>query len=198
VVFLNLGVQELRTMSSKDTDKDRWKKDSPLNSDDIEDILDEMERIFGESNFREILEEMMRGRAGLGNNQFIRGFSLHIGPNGKPEIQEFGNQVKKTPTGAPVISEEREPVTDILENSSHVFITIELPGVERSDIDLKAKAQTVEISVDAPARKYHKVIELPCRARPRTAQATYRNGILDISVEKSHGEEREEFRIQTK
>jgi HSP20 family protein len=184
-------------VSSQDKDKDRLKKDSPLNSDDIEDILDEMEKIFGESNFREILEEMMRGRAGLGNNQFIRGFSLHIGPNGKPEIQEFGNQVKKTSTG-PVISEEREPVTDILENTSHVFVTIELPGVERSDIDVKAKAQTVEIMVDAPARKYHKVLELPCRAKPRTAQATYRNGILDISIEKSHGEEKEEFHIETK
>lgn len=184
-------------LSPKKDEKDRWKKDSPLNSDDIEDILDEMERIFGESNFREILEEMMRGRAGLGNNNFIRGFSLHIGPNGKPEIQEFGNQVKKTSAG-PVISEEREPVTDILENSDHVFVTIELPGVERQDIDIKAKEQSVEISVDAPARKYHKVLELPCRARPRTAQATYRNGILDISIEKSATKTHEEFRIPTK
>ena len=184
-------------MSSQDDEKDRWKKDSPLNSDDIEDILDELERIFGESNFREILEEMMRGRAGLGSNNFIRGFSLHIGPNGKPEIQEFGNQVKKTSAG-PVISEEREPVTDILENTDHVFITIELPGVEQSDIEVRAKRQSVEIAVNAPARKYHKVIDLPCKARPRSAQATYRNGVLDISVEKSRVENEEEFRIPTK
>lgn len=185
-------------MTSQDESKDRKKKANPLNSDDIEDILAEMERMFGETNFREIIEQMIRGRAGLGNNQFIRGFSVHIGPNGKPEIREFGNQVKKTSKGTSIISEEREPVTDIIEGPSVVSITLELPGVEREDIDISAREQTVEINVESPNRKYHKVLELPCAAVPSTAQATYRNGILDITIEKRKPVSKESFRIDTK
>ena len=44
---------------------------------------------------------------------------MKIGPDGKPEIQEFGN-IKKGLKGAPQIKDEREPLVDIVETNGEV------------------------------------------------------------------------------
>ena len=49
------------------------------------------------------------------NKRFIHGFSMNVGPDGKPKFQEFGNRPTKNETGEPILSEEREPLTDIIE-----------------------------------------------------------------------------------
>jgi HSP20 family protein len=117
-------------------------------------------------------------------SSFVRGYNVHIGPDGKPRIQEFGNYPKKASGGKIGLSEERKPLVDIIENHSNVSITVEVPGVEKGDIDLDVKDEKLEIKVDRPDRKYHKVIDLPCNVRPKTTKATYKNGVLDIEIEK--------------
>ena len=63
-------------------------------------------------------------------------------------------------------------------------ITVEIPGVEKEDIDLVATEDTLEIKVDSPKRKYHKRIDLPCNVKTKSTKATYKNGILDIVLDK--------------
>ncbi|RLI41135.1 Hsp20/alpha crystallin family protein, partial [Candidatus Bathyarchaeota archaeon] len=65
---------------------------------------------------------------------FVYGYSVKIGPDGKPEIREFGN-VKPSRFG-PRIKEEREPLVDVVETDSEVHVVAELPGVEKTDIKL--------------------------------------------------------------
>jgi len=65
-----------------------------------------------------------------------------------------------------------------------VAITVEIPGVEREDIDLNATNDALEIKVDTPQRKYHKKLVLPCDVLPKTTKATYKNGILDIVLKR--------------
>ncbi len=45
---------------------------------------------------------------------FVYGYSMKIGADGKPEIQEFGN-LKKEPQRTTEVKEEREPLVDIVE-----------------------------------------------------------------------------------
>ena len=83
-----------------------------------------------EKAFQDIpFDEMEPGKS------YIRGYSINMGPDGKPKIQEFGNRPKKISDGKPIISEEREPVTDVIESDKDVCITVEVPGVEKHDID---------------------------------------------------------------
>ena len=126
-----------------------------INDDEFERIFDEMQKMFESTNFKEMIEDMFRNGFDP-NKRFIHGFSVNMGPDGKPKIQEFGHRSKKTPTGNPVISEEREPLTDIIEGENNVAITVEVPGVEKNDIDLNVTENMLEIKVNTNQRKYHK------------------------------------------
>jgi HSP20 family protein len=155
--------------------------------EEFERMFEEMERMFGEA-FKAPFEEMEV-------KPFIRGFSMRIGPDGRPRIQEFGNRPFKSPSGETGISEEREPLTDIIEGDEKVSVTVEIPGVEKEDIDLEVTESALEISVDTPKRKYHKLLDLPCDVKPKTTKATYKNGILDVEINRKEKKEKKGFKI---
>lgn len=119
---------------------------------------------------------------------YMHGFSFKVGPDGRPEIQEFGNRPERHPgkKGFVGLSEEREPPTDVINGENEVSVTVEMPGVEKDDIDLKVTAGELTISVDTEKRKYHKVVQLPAAVKPDTTNATYKNGVLDVVIEKKH------------
>jgi HSP20 family protein len=75
-------------------------------------------------------------------------------------------------------------LTDIIEGDDDVAVTVEIPGVEKNDIDLNITRDILEIKVDTHQRKYHKKLELPCDVIPKTTKATYKNGILDIVIKR--------------
>ena len=154
-----------------------------IDNDEFDRLFDEVRRMFENTDLREMIDEMLRG--GMGSNKkFVHGFSINVGPDGKPKLQEFGNKSIKTPEGEPIISDEREPLTDIIEGDEDVSITVEIPGVERDDINLDITRDNLEIKVDTPNRKYHKNLPLPCDILPKTTKATYKNGILDIVMKR--------------
>jgi HSP20 family protein len=113
---------------------------------------------------------------------FVYGYSVKIGPNGKPEIREFGN-VKPTRLG-PQVKEEREPLVDVIETDGEIHIVAELPGVEKKDIKLHGTEDTLTISVDIPQRKYYKEVPLPAKVKVKEAKTQYKNGVLEITLPK--------------
>ena len=167
-------------------DRDKRKRKSPfdfIDDEEFERIFDDMRKMFESTNFKDMIEDMFR--SGFeSNKRFIRGFSINIGPDGKPKIQEFGNRPTRTPAGDSMISEEREPLTDIIEGDEDVAVTVEIPGVEKDDIDLNVTGDALEITVDNPKRKYHKRLDLPCNVKPKTTKATYKNGVLDVVIKR--------------
>ncbi len=146
------------------------------------------------SEFRRIFEDMQRGLQDAFKNMgddpskgFVAGFNVRMGPDGKPHISSFGNkpQVGRADSGAPTLSaDNREPLTDVIEDPQTVAITMELPGVEKTDIDLKMTAERLEVTVDNDHRRYNKSVRLPTKVDPSTTKATYKNGILDVTVRK--------------
>jgi HSP20 family protein len=140
--------------------------------DKLEDMMNEMmKNAFGEPS-----ESLRTFRP------YVYGFSMSVGPDGKPVIREFGN-VQKNRYG-PKIKEEREPLVDILEEDRHVVIVAELPGVEKEEINLNATENALTISVNTARRKYHKELILPAKVDPRSAQASYKNGVLEVRMTK--------------
>ena len=113
---------------------------------------------------------------------FVYGYSVKIGPDGKPEIHEFGN-VKPSRLG-PQVKEEREPLVDVIETDGEIHIVAELPGVEKNDIKLHGTEDSLTISVDTPQRKYYKEINLPAKVKVKEAKTQYKNGVLEITLPK--------------
>jgi len=175
-------------MDSFDEDKDkRRRRRNPFDifgfdENFIRDLFED-ERVM--EDIRRMTEEMMKmfSNAQPGRS-VVHGFKIHIGPDGKPHIEDFGNKPIKSPEGQPLISEEREPLTDIIEGDDDVAVTVEIPGVEKEDIDLNVTNDTLEITVDNPKRKYRKRLDLPCDVLPKTTKATYKNGVLDVVIKR--------------
>ncbi len=92
-------------------------------------------------------------------------------------IREFGN-VEPTSRG-PLLKEEREPLVDVLQEGNEVVVVTELPGVEKEHIKLESTDRALKIAVESAMRRYFKELELPHLVDPRTANATYKNGVLE-------------------
>ncbi|UCH87934.1 MAG: Hsp20/alpha crystallin family protein [Thermoplasmata archaeon] len=164
------------------TDRRRnWRR--PFFGDIFDDFDREFERM--RENMDKMFERSLRANREEGDKTkpFVYGFSIRVGPDGIPHIQEFGN-TKKLLTKVDNFDEGigREPLTDIIEDENSISITAELPGVEKDDIDVDMKDTKITIKVDTASRKYHKEVELPEDIDPKSIAATYKNGVLDITI----------------
>jgi HSP20 family protein len=118
---------------------------------------------------------------------FVYGYSMTVGPDGKPRVREFGNIKPSRGFGGmarPEISGELEPLVDITTTDNEVKVVIEMPGINKNNIRINAYDQTLEVKSDDPKRKYHKSIEVPPETDIETARSTYNNGILEITFKK--------------
>jgi len=144
-------------------------------------LFEEFDKLFDEL-MRESLEGFEGGRRKV-MRPYYYGFSVTIGPDGVPRIREWGN-IRPGFGAKPHISETIEPFVDIIEEEETIKIIADLPGVEKEDINIEATESEVRISAERGERKYFKVVKLPARVRPDTAKASYKNGVLTITIEK--------------
>jgi HSP20 family protein len=165
----------------------------------FDEMRKEMEKMF-EEQFKDIQtkapKDLIREYETPGGGKvremgpFVYGYSMTIGPDGKPRVREFGNV--RSPlagfglgaTTRPLISSEREPLADITATDKEIKVILEMPGVNKENIKINAYDTTLEVRSDDPQRKYHEVIDLPPEADVETARSTYKNGILEIVFDK--------------
>ena len=118
----------------------------------------------------ELMDQFMRGELPQVSEPMIYGFSMRVGPDGRPRIQQFGNAI---PPESPEEQGRREPLTDIIEEQDRVRVVVELPGVDKDDIQLHAEDRFLDIDVDRVDRKFSKQLKLPCAVDPDSARATW-------------------------
>ncbi len=90
----------------------------------------------------------------------------------------------------------REPVTDVWENDDYVFVTAELPGIKKDEIDLNVEEDYIEIKAKSKNKKedsrfyseefrtFYTRIDLPSPVDADKAEATFSNGILEVKIPK--------------
>jgi HSP20 family protein len=119
---------------------------------------------------------------------FVYGYSMTIGPDGKPKVREFGNV--KSPFSSkgffnrPLISSEIEPLADVTTTDKEVKVVVEMPGVSKENIKVNAHDSSVEVTTTGTERKFHEVVEVPPETDLETATSSYKNGILEIIFKK--------------
>ena len=96
---------------------------------------------------------------------------------------------------------ERVPNAEILDNETAYIVRLELPGVTRDSIDVKATDRNLVISAERPAPSqdndsapllsefrsgtWSRSFRFPHSLNRDALKATYRDGILEITAEKA-------------
>ncbi len=174
---------------------------------EFDDLRKQMERIF-EEQFQEIQstapKELVReyetpeGGRVKEIGPLVYGYSVTIGPEGKPNVKEFGNVRPFGRTGLGTVSRskkaeiiaEREPLADIATSDKEIKVVVEMPGIAKEDIKINAYDGSAEIIAGKGARKYKRVVELPPAADIETARSAFNNGLLEITFDKKKKPER--------
>jgi HSP20 family protein len=190
-------------LSRRGSGSDDWFRDMPRQ---FEQMRREMERMFQEQ-FTDIDEtkvpkdlvkeyQTSEGAKVREVGPLVYGYSMTIGPDGRPRVKEFGNAkslfgrrgisgADAATIGKPLAAGEIEPLSDITTTDKEVKVVVEMPGIDKKDIKISAYDNSVEISTANTAqRKYRSVIELPSEADAETVKSTYNNGILEITFKK--------------
>ena len=143
--------------------------------DEFENFFKKMTRSF--IDLDTIFEEVKK--TGSVSGPFYYGYTMTIGPNGKPVIKEYGNirpELLST-------SQKREPLVDTIVDDKEKLVKFvaEMPGVEKSDIKVMVEDKTVRIDAERGSKQYHVVVPIKQKVDSNSAKATYKNGILELT-----------------
>ena len=160
---------------------DPWWKRRKKKKPWFNDLYDELEKL------GDLIDETMQKALDdskdtpTKRNRF-KGFSVKIGPEGKPRIREFNNRQPRQAESE--VSDDPEPLVDIIEEGETVIVLAALPGVNKDDIGLRLTENALTFSVDAADFEWYNELKLPARVNPKSARASYKNGVLEIKVKK--------------
>ena len=140
---------------------------------------DEFERIFKRMsnsffNTDDIFEEFKEN----GSGPFYYGYTMTVGPDGKPIVKEYGNiKPGLLPSANP-----REPVVDTIvdEKEKLLKLVAEMPGVEKTDVKILVQSKFVDISAEHCEKKYNVKVPIKQKIDENSAKASYKNGILEL------------------
>jgi len=182
----------------EDDERDEWpnrrRRGSPFGPwgfPDIDEMMREMERAFSEQ-FKDLEKELPKslvresktpdGGVKKEIGPIVYGYSVTIGPDGKPVVREFGNV--RSGEGKPwkAIQGKREPLVDVVSSDKEVRVIAEMPGVKKEDINVTVDEKSMIISVDREDRGYYKELELPGIVDPKGARSSYNNGVLEVTI----------------
>jgi HSP20 family protein len=171
---------------------------------EFEEMRREIERMFEETiqNAERVPKDLVReyqtptGGKVREVGPIVYGYSVTVGPEGKPIVREFGNLKPTLDARAPQLTSEREPLADVVMTDKEVKVIAEMPGISKENIKLNAYENKVEISTTEKAeRKYHKIIDLPPDADVDTVRSSYKNGILEITFDKKSRPKGKEIKV---
>jgi HSP20 family protein len=154
----------------------RRKKKSPWFSD----IYDELEKL-GDMIDETMQRSFDNSEDVTGRRERSRGFSIRIGPDGTPKIREFNDRQSMDDETE---DEEQEPLVDFIDEGKMLIILAALPGVNKDEIELRVTESCLFVSVDADSLEWYDEFTLPAKVKPKSAKASYKNGVLEIRLEK--------------
>ncbi|NOZ59946.1 MAG: Hsp20/alpha crystallin family protein [Euryarchaeota archaeon] len=109
----------------------------------------------------------------------------------------FEELLQERPALAPGV---REPFADIMDTGKEIKVTVELPGVSKEDIKINATERELEVIAEVKReeeekkgdyvrrersyRMFRRSFALPAEVDPSRARATYRNGVLEVTLPK--------------
>ena len=85
----------------------------------------------------------------------------------------------------PLYADKQDSVGDWEDRNGEISVTIEMPGVDKKDIELTVDEHTVSIEADNDERQYSISKTFDATLNPDKVTANLNNGILDIKIKKA-------------
>jgi len=115
------------------------------------------------------------------------GYSMTAGQDGKPIIKEWGTGLPKMDNPLkpkPFVPETPESISqvDIDSENMRVRIIVDMPGFTKESIKITGTENKLQLSASNETRHIDNEILIQAKVDPSSAEATYKNGILDITL----------------
>ena len=142
--------------------------------DEFDRLFKSMSRSF--VNLDDLFEDVRS--TGSISGPFYYGYTMTVGPDGRPVVKEYGN-VK---SGLVQTADTREPLVDTLvdDKAKLVRLIAEMPGVEKKDVKIVVDGKIVNIDAERGDKKYHVKVPIKHKVDENSVKASYKNGILEI------------------
>jgi len=142
--------------------------------DEVDRLFKSMSRSF--INLDDLFEDVRT--TGSISGPFYYGYTMTVGPDGKPVVKEYGN-VKP---GLVPTSDTRGPLVDTLVDDKEKLVRLiaEMPGVEKKDVKIVVDGKIVNIDAERGDKKYHVKVPIEHKVDENSVKASYKNGILEI------------------
>ena len=97
---------------------------------------------------------------------------------------EMMDMSRKYMPQTPLYADKQDSVGDWEDRNGEISVTIDMPGVDKNDIELTVDEHTVSIEADNDTRQYSISKTFDATLNPDTVTANLNNGILDIKIKK--------------
>jgi len=159
---------------------------------DLDSMMKEMEKLMEDAlkNMEQQVPKHLVRERRLNDGSVVRetgpivyGYSVKIGEDGKPVVRKFGNlNAFPGPLGGTFsVTDQREPIVDIIRDNELIRVVAEIPGVNKEDLKLTANEDSLTLESISGERRYYKKMNLPVQIDAATGKSTYKNGILEVT-----------------
>lgn len=157
-------------------------RDNPFDEGPFDDVF---EQVFEQMN--EMMEEM-------GMEGDFEGFRMTNRPGEEPDFERVGE------SGSPFAGfegfDDASTHVDVLDEGDVVRVVADLPGVEKEDIRIAVSGDRLKIQASNDDREYDERVDLPANVDEDTGEATYNNGVLEVTFEKVDDGKDKEIEIE--
>ena len=130
--------------------------------------------------FRE-LTRLIEAASELAGHAAAAGGSTVVGVQAR--VAALGHDAPPTTVPRDVPRDAREPLVDVFNEEAYYVIVAELRGVEQSSVHWHLEEdRLLVIRAESARRTYYREIELAVPVDPRSAGASYGNGILELRL----------------
>ena len=77
-----------------------------------------------------------------------------------------------------------KPLIDIFQEKNWITIVAEIAGFNKETLKIHVKDQKITLSAKAKNRRYYKSLNLPKVVVPNAVRTTFKNGVLEIKLQK--------------
>ena len=136
------------------------------------------------------------------------------------DIQDEINRIfdlsvpKRSKEGKTFLERVWSPAVDVSEDKDNIYVKAELPGLKQEEINVSLEDDVLTIQGERTSEKeekdkqYHRIersygafqraIHLPTVINEESIKATYKNGVLDITLAKKEEAKRKQIKVDVK
>lgn len=168
-------------------------------------FFNQIRKMFRNMPFEDDDIEALYENGDIKNGQpVVWGYQYMIGPDGIPRYSVYsnndkiknqlinrfgalkGHEISSNELPSPKIDADtegyRSPNTDVVEDGDTLRVIVELPGVDKKEIETTAKENFLTIITNSAPYKYKAEIPLKVTTIPKKIKASFKNGILELKL----------------